>query len=97
MEKGNSQLEHGQPMEQTRGLFCMCDSGVACCQSQLIVLTCISFFNELRFIYMRGGDIHCRTFFVILCIASMKRNGQSATTYTLLNTYKDIFRWKSRD
>ena len=21
MEKGNSQLEHGQPMEQTRGLF----------------------------------------------------------------------------
>ena len=34
MEKRNSQLEHGQPMEQTRGLFCMCDSGVAHCQSQ---------------------------------------------------------------
>ena len=34
MEKQNSQLEHGQPMEQTRGLFCMCDSGVAPCQSQ---------------------------------------------------------------
>ena len=34
MEKRNSQLEHGQPMEQTRGLFCMCDSGVARCQSQ---------------------------------------------------------------
>ena len=34
MEKGNSQLEHGQPVEQTRGLFCMCDSGVARCQSQ---------------------------------------------------------------
>ena len=34
MEKWNSQLEHGQPMEQTRGLFCMCDSGVARCQSQ---------------------------------------------------------------
>ena len=27
MEKWNSQLEHGQPMEQTRGLFCTCDSG----------------------------------------------------------------------
>ena len=34
MEKRNSQLEHRQPMEQTRGLFCMCDSGVARCQSQ---------------------------------------------------------------
>ena len=34
MEKRNSQLEHGQPMEQQRGLFCMCDSGVARCQSQ---------------------------------------------------------------
>ena len=34
MEKGNSQLEHGQPMEQTRGLFCMSDWDVARCQSQ---------------------------------------------------------------
>ena len=34
MEKQNSQLEHGQPMEQIRGLFCMSDSGVARCQSQ---------------------------------------------------------------
>ena len=34
MEKRNSQLEHGQPMEQTRGLFCTCDSGVTSCQSQ---------------------------------------------------------------
>ena len=33
-EKQNSQCEHGQPMEQTRGLFCMCDSGVAHCQLQ---------------------------------------------------------------
>ena len=32
MEKRNSQLEHGSPMEQTRDLFCTCDSGVACCQ-----------------------------------------------------------------
>ena len=34
MEKRNSQLEHGQPMEQTIGLFCSSDSGVAHCQSQ---------------------------------------------------------------
>ena len=34
MEKRNSQLEHGQPKEQKRGLFSMCNSGVACCQSQ---------------------------------------------------------------
>ena len=26
--------EHGQPMEQTRGLFCTCHSDVARCQSQ---------------------------------------------------------------
>ena len=34
MEKQNSQLEHGQPMEQTRGLLCTCDLGVARCQSK---------------------------------------------------------------
>ena len=34
METRNSQLEHGQPMEKTRGLFCTCDSGVVRCQSQ---------------------------------------------------------------
>ena len=33
MEKGNSQLGHGQPVEQTKGLFCTCNSGVAHCQS----------------------------------------------------------------
>ena len=33
MEKRNSQLRHGQPMEQPIGLFCMCDSGVASFQS----------------------------------------------------------------
>ena len=26
MEKRNSLLEHGQPMEQTRGMFCVWDS-----------------------------------------------------------------------
>ena len=34
MGKRNSQLEHGQPMEQTRGLFSTCDSGEPRCQSQ---------------------------------------------------------------
>ena len=34
MEKRDSQLEQGQPMEQTRGLLCTCDSGVDHCQSQ---------------------------------------------------------------
>ena len=34
MEKQNSQCEHGQPIEKTRGLFCTCDTGVACCHSQ---------------------------------------------------------------
>ena len=31
-KKRDSQCERGQPMEQTRSLLCMCDSGVACCQ-----------------------------------------------------------------
>ena len=31
MEKRNSQFDQGQPMEQTRGLLCTCDSGVARC------------------------------------------------------------------
>ena len=29
MEKRNSQCEHGLPMEQTRGVFCKCESDVA--------------------------------------------------------------------
>ena len=29
-EKGNSQREHGQSIEQTRGLFGMCDSPLGC-------------------------------------------------------------------
>ena len=37
---------------------------------------------------MRGGAIHDRTTFVILCNASMKRNGQPATTDTLLSGRK---------
>ena len=32
MEKRNSKLKHGPPMEQTRGLFRTCHSGVAGCQ-----------------------------------------------------------------
>ena len=42
---------------------------------------------------MKGRDIHGITFLVILCNASMKRNGQSSTTYTLLYTYRDILKW----
>ena len=34
MKKWNSQSEHGHQMEQTRGLFCTCKSGVARCQLQ---------------------------------------------------------------
>ena len=33
-KKNPGHCEHGQPMEQTRSLFCTCSSGVACCQSQ---------------------------------------------------------------
>ena len=51
MEKQNNQLEHGQPMEQTRGLLCTCDSGVARCQSKhqchfWLVLFDYSIFNN---------------------------------------------------
>ena len=46
---------------------------------------------------MRGGTIHSRTSFVILCNAFTKRNGQWATTYFLLYAYIDIFRWKSKE
>ena len=48
---------------------------------QLIILTGFSFFNELQFVCIRGGDIHGTTSFVILCNASMKRNRQPATIY----------------
>ena len=34
MDKRNSQLKHGQPMEPISSLLCTCDSGVARCQSQ---------------------------------------------------------------
>ena len=54
-------------------------------------------FNELPFVFMRGGTIHGRTSFVILCNASTKRNGQLAATYILLYAYTDIFRWESKD
>ena len=33
-KKRSCQCKHGPPMEQTRGLFCTCISGVALCQSQ---------------------------------------------------------------
>ena len=35
MKKRNSRLKHGQPMEQTRRLFCNCDSCMVRYQSLL--------------------------------------------------------------
>ena len=49
---------------------------------------------------MRGGAIpsaiHVRTTFVILCNASMKRNGQPATTDSLPYTYTYILGRKAK-
>ena len=53
MERWNSQREQGQPMEQTRGLFCMCDSGVARCKSQH---KCHLLGMSLMF-YARAGEL----------------------------------------
>ena len=54
-------------------------------------------FQWSRSVFMRGGAIpraiHVRTTFVILCNASMKSNGQPATTDSLPYTYTYIFRW----
>ena len=41
----------------------------------LIILTCISFFNELPFVFMGGGDIHDRDSFVILCRGDKNYHG----------------------
>ena len=62
MEKGNSQPEHGQPMEQTRGLFCMCDSGVARCQSQHQYL-----FWRMSLMYEAYGKVSLAAVNQILC------------------------------
>ena len=48
-------------------------------------------FQWTRSVFMRGGAIHDRTTFVILCNASMKRQ-PAATTDTLPCTYTYIFR-----
>ena len=53
MEKLNSQMEHGQPMEQTRGLFCMCDSGVARCQDGQVSLAAV---NQICVIHEAMND-----------------------------------------
>ena len=79
-----------------RNIYCYPLNGLVK-NGHLIVLTCISFFDEPQFVFMRGGVIHGRTSFVILCNASTKRNGQSETTYNLVYTKTDIFRWKSKD
>ena len=48
-------------------------------------------FQWTRSVFMRGGAIHDWTTFVILCNASMKRNGQPTTTDTLPLTLTPIF------
>ena len=48
MEKRNSQCEFGQPMEQTRSLICMCDSGVARPGSLSITTTVSLLANEFN-------------------------------------------------
>ena len=54
-EKRNSQCEHGQPMEQTRGLYCTCDSGVSRCRSQH---QCHFFWNELDVRSVLHGQVN---------------------------------------
>ena len=49
MEKRNSQCEHGQPLKQTSSMFCMCHSGVACCQSQ----------HQCHFLRMSSFEAYC--------------------------------------
>ena len=45
MEKRNSELEHGQPMEQTRGLFCTCDLVVAPLSIKTLVILLVNEFD----------------------------------------------------
>ena len=65
-EMQNSQLEHRQPMEQTKGLFSKCDSGVTRCQSQLqchfwrinlmFEAYCLAAVNQLHLIHEAMND-----------------------------------------
>ena len=54
MEKWNSQCGHGQRMEQTRGLFCSCNSGVARCQNTTLVSLLA---NELDVLSVLHGQV----------------------------------------
>ena len=63
MEKRNSQLEHGQQMEQTKGLFCTCDSGVA-----RAITTVVSLLgNEFEVRSVLHGQVSLATVNRILC------------------------------
>ena len=76
-EKRNSQCEHGQPMEQTRSLFCTCNSGVTRCQSQhqchiwRMNLTFCSFHRIEQNICLVGTSINkgCAVYYysVVMC------------------------------
>ena len=55
-----------------------------------IVLTCISFFNELLFIFMRGGDIHAELLFWY-CAMLLWIEMDSRQLLTLYFTLTQIF------
>ena len=60
----------------------------------LIVLTCVSFFNELPFVFMRGGDIHGRAYCdTVQCLYEEKCTVDNCM-YMYLQSYTDIFRRK---
>ena len=60
MEKRNSQLEHYQPREQTRGLFCTCDL--------LSITTSVSFLaNEFDVGSVLHGQVSLAAVNQILC------------------------------
>ena len=74
-EQRNSQREHEQPMEQTRGLFCTCNSYVACCQSQH---QCHFLANEFDVLSVLHGQV------------SMTAVNQICVIYEAMNGYKNL-------
>ena len=81
-EKRNSQLEHGQPMEQTRGLFCTSDSGVARCQSQHHAVSLLA--NEFDVRSILHGQVRL-TAVNQICVIHEAMNG-----FKILTIYKRI-------
>ena len=65
MEKRNSQLGHGQPIEQTRGVFCTCDSCVAHCQSHKHTVSLLANAFDVRSVL--HGQVRLAAVNQILC------------------------------